>query len=107
MSTSALSDVSTVVVVTHGLGDKTIVWPVAPETTVVLQRFATTDSSSRNTLDQDEFLGGRIIELKTQVKHQKAANDKVKANLILHDVIQGHKALVLYPSSSSPMSRSY
>ena len=53
----------------------------------MLQRYVATDSSSRNTLDQDEFLGGRIIELKTQVKHQKAANDKVKANLILHDVI--------------------
>jgi len=29
--------------------------------------------------------------LKTQVKHQKSANDKAKANLILHDVILGHK----------------
>jgi hypothetical protein len=42
-------------------------------------------------LDQDEFLGGRIAELKTQVKHQKSTNDEVKANIILHDVIQGYK----------------
>ena len=58
----------------------------------MLQRFATTNSSSRNTLDEDnEFQGGRIAELKTQVKHQKATNDEVKANLILHDIIQGYK----------------
>jgi hypothetical protein len=38
------------------------------------------------------FLGGRIAELKMQVKHQKATNhDKVKANLVLQDVIQGNK----------------
>ena len=59
----------------------------------MLQRYATTNSSSRNTLDQDDFQGGRIIELKTQVKHQKTANDKVKANPVLHDVIQGYKGL--------------
>ena len=42
-------------------------------------------------MDQDEFLVGRIVKLKTQVKPQKAANDEAKANLILHDIIQGHK----------------
>jgi hypothetical protein len=26
-----------------------------------------------------------------QIKHQKATNDEAKANLILHDIIQGHK----------------
>jgi hypothetical protein len=62
------------------------------ETTVMLQRYATTNSS-RNTLDQDEFLGGRIAKLKTQVKYQKAANDEAKANLVLHDIIWGHKDL--------------
>ena len=39
---------------------------MVPETTVVLQRYAATDSSSKNTLDQDEFLVGRIVKLKTQ-----------------------------------------
>ena len=59
-----------------------------PETTVMLQRYATTNSSSRNMLDlDDEFLGGRIAELKSWVKHQKATNDEVKANLVLHHVI--------------------
>ena len=42
-------------------------------------------------LDQDEFLGGHIDELKKQVKHQKGTNDEVEANLILHDVFQGYK----------------
>ena len=42
-------------------------------------------------MDKDEFLDGRIVELKTQVKHQKAAYDEAKANLVLHDVIRGHK----------------
>jgi len=43
-------------------------------------------------LDQgDEFLGGRIAELKTRVKHQNATNDEEKANLVLHDNIQGYK----------------
>ena len=64
---------------------------MVPETTVVLQRYAATDSSSKNTLDQDEFLVGRIVKLKTQVKPQKAANDEAKANLVVHDVIRGHK----------------
>ena len=41
--------------------------------------------------EDDEFQGGRIAELKTRVKHQKATNDEVKANLILHDIIQGYK----------------
>jgi hypothetical protein len=27
------------------------------------------------------------------VKHQKATNDEAKANLVLHDVIQGHKEI--------------
>jgi len=58
----------------------------------MLQRYATTNSSSRNTLDEDdEFQGGRIAELKTRVKHQKATNDEVKANLVLHDIIEGYK----------------
>ena len=57
----------------------------------MLQRYATTNSS-RNTLDEDdEFQGGCISELKTRVKHQKATNNEVKANLILHDIIQGYK----------------
>ena len=38
----------------------------------------------------DESLGGRIAELKSWVQHQKATNDEVKANLVLHDVIQGY-----------------
>ena len=42
-------------------------------------------------MDQDEFLVGRIVKLKTQVKPQKAANDEAKANLVVHDVIRGHK----------------
>jgi hypothetical protein len=42
-------------------------------------------------LEQDDFLGGHIAELKMQVKHQKAANNEVKANHILHDVIRCHK----------------
>ena len=41
--------------------------------------------------EDDDFQGGRIAELKTRVKHQKATNDEVKANLILHDIIQGYK----------------
>ena len=59
---------------------------------VVLQWYASADSS-RNTLDQDEFLGGCIAKLKMQVKHQKATNDEVKANLVLHNVIQGYKGI--------------
>jgi hypothetical protein len=42
-------------------------------------------------MDQDDFLGGCIAELKTKVKHQKAACDEAKGNLVLHDVIQGQK----------------
>ena len=57
---------------------------------VVLQWYAAADSS-RNTLDQDEFQGGCIGKLKMQVKHQKATNDEAKANLIIHDLIRGHK----------------
>jgi pyruvate/oxaloacetate carboxyltransferase len=62
-----------------------------PKTTIVLQKYASIDSSSRNTLDHDDFLGGHITKLKMQVKHQKAANDEAKANLVLHDVIRCHK----------------
>ena len=57
---------------------------------VVLQWYAAADSS-RNTLDQDEFQGGCIGKLKMQVKHQKATNNEAKANLILHNLIRGHK----------------
>ena len=42
-------------------------------------------------MDHDDFLGGYIAKLKTRVKHQKAANDEAKANLVLHDVIRGLK----------------
>jgi hypothetical protein len=31
------------------------------------------------------------------VKHQKATNDEAKANLVLHDVIQGHKEISNVP----------
>ena len=41
--------------------------------------------------EDDEFQGGRIAELKTRVKHQKATNDEVKANLVLDNIIQGYK----------------
>jgi hypothetical protein len=49
--------------------------------------YAATDSSSRNTLHWDEFQGGHNVELMAQIKHQEAANDKAKANLILLDLI--------------------
>ena len=42
-------------------------------------------------MDHDDFLGGHIAKLKTRIKHQKAANDEAKANLVLHDVIRGLK----------------
>jgi hypothetical protein len=59
---------------------------------VVLQRYAATNSSSRNTSFQDEFITGCIAKQKMQVKHhQKATNNEAKANLVLHDVIRGHK----------------
>jgi len=41
--------------------------------------------------EDDEFQGGCISELKTRVKHQKATNNEVKANLVLHDIIEGYK----------------
>ena len=55
--------------------------------------------------EDDEFLGGRIAELKTRVKHQKATNDEVKANLVLHDIIEGYKDIGDVPLNSSPTSR--
>ena len=43
-------------------------------------------------MDEDnDFQGGRIAELKTWVKHQKATNDEVKAKLVLHNIILGYK----------------
>ena len=45
-------------------------------------------------MDQDdEFLGGCIAKLTTRVEHQNATNDEVKANLVLHNVIQGYKGI--------------
>lgn len=82
-------DVS-VAMVTHSQGEadaEPTVWPAAPKATAILQRYAATV----NTLDHEELLERRIAKLKTQVKRQKAANDEAEANLVLHDVIRGHR----------------
>ena len=41
-------------------------------------------------MDLDEVLG-RIAELNTHLRRQKAVNDEAEANLVLHDIIRGHK----------------